>query len=187
MKKIGLDLDGVVFDSENLYRVYTEIYDVDILRKNSLVDNTKRTFQQRYDWGEEICKKFYNEYAKEVLTTANLMSGANIVIPKLMKYFEFIVVTSRSKEETEWAKDKFKMMGLENIKFIHNKKDKIETFKEEQVDYIIDDEKTTCIDASRENIHAIYFRNAACEKIEENEYLKMVNNWGEIYKYLMLN
>ena len=26
MKKIALDLDGVVFDSENLYRVYTEIY-----------------------------------------------------------------------------------------------------------------------------------------------------------------
>lgn len=24
MKKIALDLDGVVFDSENLYRVYTE-------------------------------------------------------------------------------------------------------------------------------------------------------------------
>ena len=29
MKKIALDLDGVVFDSENLYRVYTEIYDVE--------------------------------------------------------------------------------------------------------------------------------------------------------------
>ena len=28
MEKIALDLDGVVFDSENLYRVYTEIYDV---------------------------------------------------------------------------------------------------------------------------------------------------------------
>lgn len=31
-KKIALDLDGVVFDSENLYRVYTEIYDTDIKR-----------------------------------------------------------------------------------------------------------------------------------------------------------
>ena len=29
MKTIALDLDGVVFDSENLYRVYTEIYDVE--------------------------------------------------------------------------------------------------------------------------------------------------------------
>ena len=28
MKKIALDLDGVVFDSENLFRVYTEIYDI---------------------------------------------------------------------------------------------------------------------------------------------------------------
>ena len=29
MKKIAIDLDGVVFDSENLFRVYTEIYDAD--------------------------------------------------------------------------------------------------------------------------------------------------------------
>lgn len=33
MKKIALDLDGVVFDSENLYRVYTEIYDAEKQKK----------------------------------------------------------------------------------------------------------------------------------------------------------
>lgn len=26
--KIGIDLDGVIFDSEKLYRVYTELYDM---------------------------------------------------------------------------------------------------------------------------------------------------------------
>lgn len=187
MKKIGLDLDGVVFDSENLYRVYTEIYDVDVLKTNSIVDNTKRIFQERYNWDKEICQKFYKEYAKEVLTTANIMSGANIVIPKLMKKYEFVVITSRSEIETGWAKEKFKEIGLENIKFIHNKNDKVETFKEEKVDYIIDDEETTCVSASKENIHAIYFKNAASLRIEENDYLKIVNNWGEIYRYLMTN
>ena len=30
MKKIAFDLDGEVFDSENLYRVYTEIYDTGV-------------------------------------------------------------------------------------------------------------------------------------------------------------
>lgn len=33
MKKIALDLDGVVFDSENLYRVYTEIYDTENIKR----------------------------------------------------------------------------------------------------------------------------------------------------------
>ncbi len=33
MKKIELDLDGVVFDLENLYRVHTEIYDTNNNKK----------------------------------------------------------------------------------------------------------------------------------------------------------
>ena len=46
MKKIALDLDGVVFDSENLYRVYTEIYDTDNNKKDTIIDNSQRIFQK---------------------------------------------------------------------------------------------------------------------------------------------
>ena len=45
MKKIALDLDGVVFDSENLYRVYAEMYDIDKFKCDNLIDNSPRTFQ----------------------------------------------------------------------------------------------------------------------------------------------
>ena len=58
MKKIALDLDGVVFDSENLYRVYTEIYDVEKIGKDTIVDNTQRIFQKRYAWTEDEFKDF---------------------------------------------------------------------------------------------------------------------------------
>jgi hypothetical protein len=57
MKKIALDLDGVIFDSENLYRVYTEIYDTDINKQDTIIDNTQRIFQKRYNWSEEECNK----------------------------------------------------------------------------------------------------------------------------------
>lgn len=79
MKTIALDLDGVVFDSENLYRVYTEIYDVE---KN----------------------------------------------------------------------------GKDNI----------------------------CINAADNGICALYFKNNASNKVDKEKVIN-VNNWGEIYKYLMLN
>ena len=36
MKKIALDLDEVIFDSENLYRVYTEIYDIETNKKENM-------------------------------------------------------------------------------------------------------------------------------------------------------
>ena len=61
MKKIALDLDGVVFDSENLYRVYTEIYDTDNNKKDTIIDNSQRIFQKRYNWSQEEFQKFYND------------------------------------------------------------------------------------------------------------------------------
>lgn len=186
MKKIALDLDGVVFDSENLYRVYTEIYDVEIFHKDSLIDNTKRVYQKRYDWSQEVCEEFYKENAPHVLKTANVMTGAEIVLPKLMQYFEVVIVTSRSDIEVGYAKEKLSALGLSNIEIFHSKADKISTLLEQKADYIIDDDENTCLEASKEAIHAIYFKNAAANQIPENEYLKIVNNWGEIYKYLML-
>lgn len=64
MKKIALDLDGVVFDSENLYRVYTEIYDVEKNKRDTVIDNTQRIFQKRYDWSKEEVDTFYRENAR---------------------------------------------------------------------------------------------------------------------------
>ena len=47
MKKVALNLDEVVFDSENLYRVYTEIYDVEKNKRNTIIDNSQRIFQKK--------------------------------------------------------------------------------------------------------------------------------------------
>ena len=37
--KIGIDLDGVVFDSEKEFRVYSELYDMLDLKQNSKINN----------------------------------------------------------------------------------------------------------------------------------------------------
>jgi uncharacterized HAD superfamily protein len=186
MKKIALDLDGVVFDSENLYRVYTEIYDTDINRKDTIIDNSQRKFQNRYNWSEEEIKKFYKKNTEEVLKSANIMTGADIVLNKLKEKFELIVVTSRNDFETEIAKEKLKNIGLENIKIFNNEHYKIDRLIKENINYIIDDDDTICNNASDNNICALYFKNNASNKIEKDNVVN-VNNWGEIYKYLILN
>lgn len=185
-KKIALDLDGVVFDSENLYRVYTEVYDIDINKSNNVIDNTKRIFQKRYNWDEKEFQDFYSKYAPTVLENANIMTGAEIVIPKLMEYFEVIIVTSRSDDEIKYAIDKFNKVNLSNVKIYNNEHKKIEKYLKEKVDYIIDDDDEICLNAANNSINALYFKNNASQKLEENEYIKNVNNWGEIYKYIML-
>ena len=186
-KKIALDLDGVVFDSENLYRVYTEMYDVDVLNGNNLVDNTKRIFQKRYNWTEENINKFYSEYSNIVLNDCNFMPGFDIVIQKLLKNFDIIVVTSRSDNEIKYATSKFDKINLKNVKIFNNQHNKVDKFLEEKVDYIIDDDDEICINASKNGIKALYLKNNASNSLEDNDYLKTVHNWGEIYKYLMLN
>ena len=37
--KIGIDLDGVIFDSEKEFRVYSELYDMLDLKQNSKINN----------------------------------------------------------------------------------------------------------------------------------------------------
>lgn len=186
MKKIALDLDGVVFDSENLYRVYTEIYDVEKNGKDTIIDNTQRIFQKRYDWTEEEFKDFYNVNAENVLKTANFMTGVDIVLNKLKDNFEFIVVTSRNDFETEIAKEKLKSIGFGNIRIFNNEHHKIEKLLEEHVDYMIDDDSNICVNASNNGICALYFKNNASNKVNKENVIN-VNNWGEIYKFLMLN
>ena len=185
MKKIALDLDGVVFDSENLYRVYAEIYDTDNHKKDTIIDNTQRKFQKRYNWCDEEFKLFYENNAENVLMNANLMTGAEIVLNKIKDKFELIVVTARSDSETMIAKEKLKNIGLENIKIFNNEHLKINKLIEEKVDYIIDDDESICINASNNNICALYFKNNAANKIEKENVIN-VNNWGEIYKFLIL-
>ena len=186
MKKIALDLDGVVFDSENLYRVYTEIYDVEKNGKDTIIDNTQRIFQKRYNWTEEEFNEFYNVNAEIVLKNANFMTGVEIVLNKLKNNFEFIVVTSRNDFETKIAKEKLKTIGFDNIKIFNNEHHKIEKLLDERVDYMMDDDDKSCINAADKGVCALYFKNNASNKVEKENVIN-VNNWGEIYKYLMLN
>ena len=37
--RIGIDLDGVIFDSEKEFRVYSELYDMIDLKQNIKTDN----------------------------------------------------------------------------------------------------------------------------------------------------
>lgn len=187
MKKIAIDLDGVIFDSENLYRIYTEIYDTEIFKKDNIIDNEKRVFQKRYNWEENEFKKFYQKYAPIILKSASLMTGVDIVLPKLNEKFELIIVTARSDKEVEYAIDKLKQIGLDKIKIFNNEHHKTDRLIQEHIDYIIDDDETICKTAAQNNIHALYFKNNASPKLIENAYLKNVHNWGEIYKYLFLN
>lgn len=186
MKKIAIDLDGVVFDSETLYRVYSEFYDTDILKSDNLIDNSERTFQKRYNWNDEICNTFYETYTPHILESCNLMPGVDFILNKLKKDYDLVIITARSDEELEITKERLKEVGLEYVKIHYNQTTKIETFIKEKVDIIIDDDLEICRSAAKQGFFSLYFKNSFAPIVEEPN-LKTVTTWGEIYKYLVLN
>ena len=93
---------------------------------------------------------------------------------------------SRDDFETEIAREKLKQIGFGDIKIFNNEHHKIERLLDENVSYMIDDDEGICKNASDNNICALYFKNNASNRLEKENVIN-VNNWGEIYKYLMLN
>lgn len=185
MKKIAVDLDRVLFDSENLWRVYSEIYDVDVLKSDNMKDNTERAFQKRYNWTEEQAHDFYRDNCVRILERAHVMTGAEVVLKKLLEHFEIIIVTAQSDEEVIISKKKLANIGLDKIKIFNNEHTKVERLLEEKCDYIIDDNESLCRQVAKVGITGIYYKNAASRFVRESKYFKVVNGWGEIYKLLM--
>lgn len=185
-KKLAIDIDGVILDTETLFRVYAEIYDVEINKRDTVKCSEEKYFSKRYDWDKEMCSNFYNKHIFDIVKRAEFVPGADIVLPKLKENYEIIIVTARTDEEMPYALEKFKEIGLEDIKIYNNQRYKIDIYQKEMVDYIIDDDPVICQNAADAQISAIYIKNNASKKLNDTPFLKTTSNWGEIYKYLML-
>ena len=183
--KIGIDLDGVVIDSETTFRTYEEIFDIDTLKGNNLIDREEPKFQGRYNWTSDEEKEFIEKYFLKVSKESNLMSGF-IAVYNLLKEqgHEFIVITARGGMVKEMKDDAIRLLEENNIKFdkyYWHVKDKLEVCKNENVDIMIDDDWRIIKNLADNQVKTLYFRDTNL-KVLEDEYIKEVNNWGDIYR-----
>ena len=177
---IGIDLDGVILDTEILYRTEAELYDINVLKQNSLIDRSEMLTSKRYNWPQKELEKFYvmeKEFSK---------NGAKKVIDMLrVDGHKLILISARGNHDEEMKK-----IGLESLKKydIHLDKyyiglnDKLSVCKMENVDIMIDDNYYNCKKLSEGKIFTLYFKDSGMKNIEDSKYLKTVYNWGEIYK-----
>ena len=82
------------------------------------------------------------------------------------------------------AIEKLKKEGILFNKYYWKQDDKLEVAQNEQIDLMIDDSYDVCKRLSENRIKTIYFRDKEMKKLEQNEYLKEVSNWGEIYRII---
>ena len=158
MMKLGIDLDGVVFDSETTFRTYEEIFDIS-KGQNKLIDRSEPKFQKRYSWDKEERKEF-NDYFLEISKNSPLMAGFKKVYELLKDYdIEFIAITARG-------------IGADGV---------LSEYMEEDM---IDDDYHVIESLANAGIKTLYFRDVNLKKLAETEYIKEVNNWGDIYRII---
>ena len=187
--KIGIDLDGVVFDSENTFRTYEEIFEIE-KGINKITDRTEPKFQDRYNWTEEEQKEFINKYFIRVSRESGLKAGFKTIYNLIKKYsdIELIVITARGGFVKEMKDDAERILKENNIvfdRYYWRQNDKVEICKKENIDLMIDDDYKVVEKLADNEIKTLYFRDVGLKKLEENEYIKEVNNWGDIYRKII--
>lgn len=194
--KIGIDLDGVVIDSETTFRTYEELYDLLVLKGNNLIDREEPKFQARYNWTKEQQKDFTDKFFLQVSKESNLMSGFVAAYKYLKEQgHEFVVITARGltldgnfmKEMEDDAKRVLNEQNIVFDKYYWGQGDKLDVCQKENLDIMIDDDWRIIERLSSNNIKTLYFRDTNLKKIKENKFVKEVNNWGDICRYILEN
>ena len=187
--RIGIDLDGVVFDSEKEFRVYSEIFDMIDLKQNSKTDNRKLKFQDRFQWTQKETEDFLKKYHKQIIEESNFMPGVKRIL-KLLKEEgnSLILITARggiNKDMIKITEERLKENGMDIFdKYYWATENKEEVCKEENIDIMIDDFCKNCESIANSKIKTIYLKDAPSYDLEENKYIKVLYNWGEIYRYI---
>lgn len=184
--KIGLDIDGVIIDSERGFKVSAEIFSLENFGEDRLLDESVAHVGERYDWPEEYLEKWHKECLSRVAEESNFMPGAIEIIKRLKNMgHELIIITARGgfyPRMKDIALQQFEKAGLKFDDYYFVVENKAKLCVELGIEVMIDDEYNNCMNIANEGITTLYFRDVKMKRIEKDNVIE-VNNWGEIYKY----
>lgn len=189
--KIGIDLDGVVIDSENTFRVYEEIFAIEELNQKKIYDRQEPKYQNRYNWSKEEQNLFNKKYLLKGAEESSLKPGFLPIYSRIKELgYELVVITARGMFLEQMKDDAIRLLEENNIffdKYYWNVTNKLEICKKENIDIMIDDDYKIIEELSQNNIKTLYFRDVNLRKLKENNYIHEVNNWGDVYRYFIEN
>ena len=190
--KIGIDVDGVLFDAERAYRTSAEILTLDVFgaKEDKLINKSEMAVDVRMGWTPEETDVWMKDCLIKDAKNANFMPGAIEVINRLKNMgHKLYIITARGGDFLEMENitlDKLKEVNLEFDGYFFASGDKGKICQENCIEILIDDGLNNCKSACEKGIKSLYFRDVNIAKFE-HELCKEVNNWGEIYKYFKLN
>lgn len=180
---IGIDFDGVLFDSERILRSTAAIFNSNI-NGNDVVYPEELRSNVRYQWSKEIEHKFLSENLFEIFKKAPVMIHAKYVIEELKnaghKLFAITHRGSNFKEEIEITNKRLQEENIVFDKVFYGVSNKLELCQKLNIDIMIDDLYDTIEKISNAGIKCFYYRDLVL-KFCNNPYVTEVRTWGDIY------
>lgn len=185
--KIGIDVDGVIFDYMVTVRAYAELYDYE-LNKNGIIDKSAMKVGKRYAWTKEELKIFADKYFVELSKSTSFNPLAIDILKRLTKEgYELYIISNRGllhEAAITVIEERFVENGLKFKEMCWKVEDKTKILIEKNISVMIDDSPGVCEDAINNGFFALYFREKDSRELNLNDKLYEVDNWGQIYRYI---
>ena len=183
------DLDGVVFNSENIVRCEAELYDILNYKGSGIKVQDKFTTYKCYGWTESQIDEYEKYIYPDVGYYCVAMPGAKKVLQILRdRNHTIFAVTKRGffgQSEIDLTDKKLEEEGLVFEKVIYNQSNKVKTCLELKADVVIEDNYEHINALIKEGIKCIYLRDV-CQPPIDSELVVEVHNWGEILRQILL-
>lgn len=183
---IAIDLDGVIFDTEEYFRTYGQIYDMEIV-KNGLITKNEINLKKRHNWDSKTADEFFEKYTAEVFTKAPVKPGVKYVINELKKQgHKLVCITLRGyyrKCEKEITEQRLQQENILFDKIIYSQEYKVDACKQENVEIMLEDNPNNIESLIKNDIKCIYFRTLGLKEINSEKVFE-VQNWAQAYDVL---
>ena len=183
---IGIDLDGVLFDTEAILKCEAELFDMK-LGGNGVARKDELLCQHRYNWTIEQETEFLHNHIVSAILRAPLKHYARYVLDELRSQgHKLFVITSRGNildDEVKATQKRFKKEKLKFDDVIYYASNKADWCKKLNIDVMIDDYAVNAENIAKSGIKCLYFREIAL-KFLNHKNITEVNNWCEVLRQI---
>ena len=184
---IGIDIDGVIFDTERYYRAYSDFFNYTRNGGRDIVDTNEPRVQKRFAWSDELIEEFMSKYLLSIQEIAPILPMAREVLEILRtRGHRLIVISSRGIHYSKEIDILMRRLDEYGLKFdaIHlSLEDKLPTCREEKIDVILEDYYDNVCHLSENGVPCLYFRGDIL-KFCKNANVIEVDNWGQVLRAL---
>ena len=182
---IGVDIDGVLQDTEHYFRVYADLFDIDNKDKG-ILHPEELMVRARMEWDAEEFDDFVQNYMYKAMREAPLMPGTKEVLERLKKMgHKLVVITARGKYAQTEKDIGYEMIKREGLEFDGIRMDsmyKLPVCIEEKIDYMIEDNYSNVMTLCEGGIKCLYFRDIGRDEIIHDNCTE-VHTWGEVLRF----